>query len=301
VADHRTRPWTILSLLNWTTSYFADREIESPRPAAEILLAHTLNLTRIDLYLRHDQPLTDPELKRFKRLIKRRLNREPVAYITGSKEFWSLEFHVSPEVLIPRPETECLVEMALPLTKRTGKRPRKVLELGTGSGAIVVALAVEVPMNRYIATDSSPGAILMAKRNATEHGCGEQIDFIRGDWFDPFKPETSRFDLILSNPPYIATDAIRQLEPEIKSFEPIKALDGDKDGLGCLRRIIQAAHRYLAPEGALILEMGFDQGEALKTIAVESGGYGSIDISKDYSGLDRIIRLERKATRSMED
>lgn len=291
--EPRPKVWTVLSLLNWTTTFFHERHIESPRPAAEILLAHTLGLNRIDLYLRHDQPLTAPELARYKGLIKRRIKGEPVAYITGVKEFWSLEFQVSPEVLIPRPETECLIEAALPILKTKGRGPRHVLELGTGSGAIIVALASEMPHNRYIATDRSLGALALARRNAQILGYATCIDFIAGDWFTPFRPGGHDFDLIVSNPPYIRSGDIQGLAPEISHFEPAEALDGNGDGLGPARRIIQEAHVYLRPGGELLLEMGCDQGAALQALATQSKGYRNSAVAKDYGGLERILHLKR--------
>ena len=161
--SNRERQWTILSLIQWTTSYFKSHHIENPRADAEILLAHALNLERIDLYLRYDQPLNHGELSRFKILIKRRIQREPIAYITGTKEFWSLDFHVTTDVLIPRPETECLVEKAL--VGLSGENRLNILELGTGSGAITIALASEKPNHHYMASDQSMYAARLAMEN----------------------------------------------------------------------------------------------------------------------------------------
>lgn len=283
-------PWTILRTLQWTADYFGRHGIENPRSDAEILLSHTLDCQRIDLYLRHDQPLHAEELNRFKALIRRRTLREPVAYILGEKEFWSLTFKVTPEVLIPRPETESLVEAALGLYSHG--RDIHVLELGTGSGIITVALAHERAGWRFLATDISPTAIDIARMNARRHVDEDRIAFMVGNWFDAIDPNAS-FDLILSNPPYIVSDVIATLEPDIHRYEPAVALDGGADGLAGIALIINTACRHLKPGGNLIVEMGYDQGALVTALGKASGGYDQIAIEKDYSGHDRLVRLRR--------
>ncbi|MGD8273614.1 MAG: peptide chain release factor N(5)-glutamine methyltransferase, partial [Desulfobacterales bacterium] len=249
-----------------------------------------------DLYLHYDQPLNAAELNRFKVVVKRRIKREPVAYILGHKEFWTLDLEVSPEVLIPRPETECLVERALENLAAAPDLSRKhILELGTGSGAILLALASEKPRHAYWGTDISAGAIRLAQRNAICHGLAENMRFIVADWFAPFAARTDLFDMIVSNPPYIKTEDLEQLRPEIKAFEPLVALDGSADGLRCLRHIIESAHLYLKPGGRLILEMGHDQKTPLTQIIDRCGQYEDISYYTDYSGYDRIIAMRKNA------
>ncbi|MBW2437826.1 MAG: peptide chain release factor N(5)-glutamine methyltransferase [Desulfobacterales bacterium] len=288
--------WTIMKLLQWAVTYFKSHDIDSPRATAEILLSHALAANRIDLYLHYDQPLNAAELNRFKVVVKRRIKREPVAYILGHKEFWTLDLEVSPEVLIPRPETECLVERALENLAAAPDLSRKhILELGTGSGAILLALASEKPRHAYWGTDISAGAIRLAQRNAICHGLAENMRFIVADWFAPFAARTDLFDLIVSNPPYIKTEDLEQLRPEIKAFEPLVALDGSADGLRCLRHIIESAHLYLKPGGRLILEMGHDQKTPLTQIIDRCGQYEDISYYTDYSGYDRIIAMRKNA------
>jgi release factor glutamine methyltransferase len=288
-------PWTILNTLQWTAAYFRDHQIENPRAAAEILLSHSLRCRRIDLYLRHDQPLHGDELARFRTLIKRRAAHEPVAYIVGLKEFWSLDFSVDPSVLIPRPETECLIESALGfLPGRSNTDRRRILELGTGSGAIVIALAHERPDNRYVATERSIEAVRLARKNARRHIGESRVEFAVGHWFDLLSREKACFDLILSNPPYIPGGQINTLAPEIYAHEPRMALDGGPDGLRDIRELIGGAHHYLRPGGMLILEIGYDQGAAVTDAGRRRGVYGCIEIKQDYGGRDRVAVFQKQ-------
>jgi release factor glutamine methyltransferase len=292
----RLPEWTIIKLLQWATTYFGNHDIDSPRATAEILLAHVLNTRRIDLYLRYDQPLIPAELERFKALIKRRLNREPVAYILGSKEFWSMDLQITRDVLIPRPETECLVEKALEsLALDSNPESKLILELGTGCGAVILALASENPRHAYWATDISINAIRIARQNARQNDLNGKVDFIVGDWFAPLRSKPGLFDLIVSNPPYIKSEDLNRLQPEIHAYEPLLALDGAADGLHCLRHIIQSAYFFLNPGGVIILEMGHDQKEPLKQMIAECGQYEEIDFYQDYSGYDRILQMKKKS------
>jgi len=293
----RLRPsdWTIIKLVQWATTYFDTHEIDSPRTTAEILLSHVLNIRRIDLYLRYDQPLTSDELERFKALIKRRMSREPVAYILGRKEFWSMDLHVTKDVLIPRPETECLVEKSLEiLALDANVKSKLILELGTGCGAVILALASENPRHSYWATDISVNATRIARQNALQNDLNAKIQFITGDWFAPLGSKTSVFDLIVSNPPYIKSGDLAQLQPEIHAYEPLPALDGAADGLGCLRHIIHSAYRFLKPGGALVLEFGHDQKAPLKQMIAECGEYERVSFYQDYSGYDRVLQMNKK-------
>ena len=289
---HRDTEWTILNLLKWTTGYFESHHIDSPRTSAEILLAHVLNLKRIDLYMRYDQPLLKTELAAYKALVKRRVNNEPVAYLTGKKEFWSLDLKVDQDVLIPRPDTECLVETALKClnTGSTGL----ILELGVGSGAIVLALASERRSYRYVATDISYKAVRIARENARIHQLDSFITFAVGNWLDPFPPQQPLFNMILSNPPYIPSKDISGLQPEVARFEPLLALDGRTDGLHAIRQIIFSAYLVLNPGGVLLLEIGFDQKESVIRLIQQCGCYHSVHVVKDYAEHDRVAVMYKK-------
>lgn len=286
-----TPVWTILNLIKWTTDYLSKRGIDNPRPDAEILLAHVLKCERIDLYLRHDQPLHAEELRQFKPLIQRRAKHEPVAYITGVKEFWSLEFKVTPDVLIPRPETEGLVESALRYGSESD--PCRVLELGTGSGIISIALAHERPQWRFWASDISVKATAVARQNAHKLLDANRISFVVGRWFDAINGKRDHFDLIVSNPPYVARDDMAQLAPDISLFEPPHALEGGFDGLDSISKIIKTACGYIKPGGWLILEIGFDQGDSVQRLGQDCGAYDRIIIEKDLSGHDRIALFQK--------
>lgn len=282
--------WSILKLLNWTQSYFESHNIDSPRLTAEILLAHTLNIKRLDLYLQYDRPLERGELARFKGLIKKRIQKIPVAYITGQKGFYESDFDVTPDVLIPRPDTEILVESALKALDPKGSGPKKVLELGTGSGAIVVSLAREEPSHSYFATDVSPAAAGMAVKNA-EKLLDVPIRFCVGPWFDMFGKQ-ARFDMIVSNPPYIPTRQINKLTGEVQT-EPRLALDGGYDGLDCYRIILENAFGHLADDGRLLLEIGYDQRRQLQGMIEEFSCYQPPEFIKDLAGHDRVVVVKK--------
>lgn len=285
--------WTILKLLSWTTSYFQRHHIEQARTDAEILLAHLLGLRRIDLYVQHEKPLTPGELVRFRSMVTRRITREPVAYILGAKEFWSMDLEVGPGVLIPRPETECLVEAALAILDDE-HFPQRILELGTGTGAISLALAKERKQHRFFSSDRSVRAVSLARKNAKHHQLDHLIRFFAGDWFAPLS-SAGVFDLIVSNPPYIPSRDLDTLSPEIRKHEPLAALDGGRNhGLGCLAHIVQGAPGYLRPGGWVLLEIGHDQGAEVLDIADAVGCYENETVKQDYSGFDRIVQLRKK-------
>jgi len=291
--------WTIQKLLTWSAEYFQGRRVDSPRATAETLLSHCLNQSRLELYTQFDKPLNETELSRFKSLIKRRVRREPVAYITGAKGFWDLDLKVTPDVLIPRPETERLVENALAFLSdmenpKGSNYSLRILELGTGSGAVILSIASACSGHRYYASDRSLGALAVALENARIHDPESAVHFFSGDWFGPLSRSGGKFDLILSNPPYIKRGDIDGLQPEIVWFEPKAALDGGHDGLDAIRHIILRAHLFLNPGGGLLLEIGHDQKESVRTIAVETGRYGNILFFKDYCGIDRVVQMTRR-------
>jgi len=284
--------WTILELLKWTTDFFKSRDIQNARTDAEVLLASALGMERIDLYVRYDQPLIAAELSRYKKMIKRRIRREPVAYIVGMKEFWSLNLRVCRSVLIPRPETECLVEKALELLPE--KAALNIFDIGTGAGAIALALASERPRCRILASDISMDALRVAAGNAQDHGLSARVLLLCGSGCLPLKHDGPRLDMILSNPPYIRSAELEHLQPEIARYEPRAALDGGPDGLDCIREIIGSAHRFLKPHGHLLLEIGYDQRVDVARIAESVGRYEAASFDTDYSGHDRVMRLRTK-------
>ena len=287
--------WTVLQLLKWAADYFASHQIHPPRPTAELLLAHILGFNRVDLYIQYDRPLNPRELAAFKGVIKRRLRGEPVAYIVGERGFWSLDLHVTSDVLIPRPETEMLVETALGVLpeSRVGE-PKRVLDLGTGSGAIVLALAMERPGHWFYAVDRSWMALKVAGKNARKYGLKEAVQFVCADWFHGLAEKQSGFDLIVSNPPYVRRAEIDELAVDVSKYEPREALDGGPDGLDLIRILVRRAPTFVRPAGWLVFEIGYDQAEGVQRLMSATGGYEEIAVIKDYSGHDRVIRARVK-------
>jgi release factor glutamine methyltransferase len=286
--------WTILDLIRWTTGYFEKNGVSEPRASAEILLAHVLGLSRLDLYLKHDQPLTPEELSRFKSLIVRRRLGEPVAYLTGHKEFWSLDFLVAPGVLIPRPETEVLVEAAVDAARRglpSGLPPRG-LEVGVGSGAVVVALAKELPEFTWVGVDISRTALEVARENARRHSVSERIHLMGGDLLAAVRPGAG-FALAAANLPYVTTAEWENLPKEIKEYEPPEALLGGEDGLALIRPLIAQAPGCLAAGGWLALEVGAAQADQVLQLLRENGAFTEMEALKDYQGIRRVIRARR--------
>lgn len=274
--------WTILKVLQWTQKRFAERGLRTPRLDAEVLLAHLLRRDRVSLYTHFDQPLAKEELGAFRELIKRRLGGEPVAYLVGKQEFWSLSFAVDPRVLIPRPETEGLVEAVLSLL--AGRAAPTVADIGTGSGAIAVAVAHERPDARVLAVDRSAEALAVARENALAHGAA--VEFLEGDLLAPLSGR-GPFDVIASNPPYIAEGDFPSLPPEVRR-EPRGALLSGPDGLDAIRRLVADAKSLLAPGGALALEVGAGQAQAVASL-LTAGGYLAIEAKKDLAGIERVV------------
>jgi len=274
--------------------------VENPRASAEILLAHLLKMRRIDLYVRYDQPLDGVEVQAFREAVSRRAAGEPAAYIVGTKEFYGMPLSVNRHVLIPRPETEHLVEAALKkaadLKVAAGSRLR-ILDLGTGSGAVILALAAAVPESLCVASDISFPALRTARENAKRHGLEARIRFVRGDWLSPFAETRTPFDIIVPNPPYVATAVLGDLQPEIR-YEPRQALDGGPDGLNAVRRIVSAAHRLMRPGGALLLEIGYDQKAGAERLIRETGAYRNLAFLRDFSGWDRIVSMEKSSSQA---
>ena len=271
--------WTTLAVLTWTQQKFAERGIGSARLDAEVLLAKVLGTTRVALYTGFDKPLHEKELAAYRELIRRRLAGEPVAYLVGEQEFWSLPLAVDSRVLVPRRDTETLVEAAL----RLAPGARRLADIGTGSGAIVLALLKELPEATAIAVDASEDALAVARGNAERHGLAGRVTFVRGDLTAPLE---GGFDLVVSNPPYVPRGDLAGLAPEVRR-EPRAALDGGPDGLDLLRRLIPAARAKLAPGGRLLVEHGFDQGPAVRAL-FEAAGYARVETVRDLAGHERI-------------
>ena len=297
VGKGKSLKMTGLKLLQWSTNTLKDHQIDNPRLNAELLLAHSLNLNREELYVRLHRELNEGEKGALERLIQRRISGEPLQYILGHQEFWSINFKVDPRVLIPRPETEVLVEQSLSiLSEKTFEQNPSVLEIGTGSGAIAIALAKEVKNIYLVATDISRDALILAKENAKSAGVQDQIQFVNADLFGPLRPsrEKKPFDLILSNPPYIVRRKICTLAKEVKDYEPTIALDGGKDGLAFYRRIIPEALGYLRAGGWLLLEVALGQGLDVSEWIDEEGNFFKPECIPDLSGIGRVVKARRK-------
>src|SRR5258706_1378205 len=248
--------------------------IVSARLDAELLLAHALEMSREQLVVDQGMSLESGQLASFESLLRRRLEREPIAYILGSQEFWSLDFQVCRDVLIPRPETEKLIEVILAkIGTNASAKPLRIADLGTGSGAIAITLATEVPAAELAATDISTAALAIAKDNAATHQIARRIEFCCGDLFEALSDPRERFDVIVSNPPYIESTVIPTLAPEVRHWEPRVALDGGMDGLDFYRRIAAEADKFLAPGGLLALEIGAGLGRSVSSLFFSPGRY----------------------------
>ena len=282
--------WRVVELLDWTAGYFEKHSIPTPRLDAEVLLGHLLNKSRLQLYLDFDMPVFQEHLTLFRELIRRRIERTPVSYLTNRKEFLSLDFYVDERVLIPRPETEQLVETILATKPDT---PQRVLELGTGSGIIATSLAVHQSEWDIVATDISEPALVVAQQNAETHACAAQITFMSGDLFEPIKmienPEARRFDWIVCNPPYIKNIERESLSPDVRDYEPEIALFAGDDGLAVIRRLIAEAPQYLVPQGQLLFEIGDTQADAVRGLLAAEPSYCAYEFLKDYAEKDRLV------------
>jgi release factor glutamine methyltransferase len=278
--------WTILEVLRWTTGRFERQGIASARLDAEQLAARSFRRTRVELYMHFDQPLGERELADYRGLVERRLAGEPVAYILGRKEFWSLDLEVGPAVLVPRPETETLVEQALALLGplASSQRPLRVADVGTGAGAIALALKRELPAAEVVAVDVSPAALSVARANAERLGL--DIVFAEGDLGAPLTA-LGPFALIVSNPPYIPSGDIDGLPAEVRC-EPRLALDGGADGLALVRRLAVEATALLGPGAALALEIGAGPAEAARAI-LRDNGYADVGTRQDIAGIERVV------------
>jgi release factor glutamine methyltransferase len=274
--------WTIAAVLKWATDDFRTRGIESPRLDADVLLAHAIGTTRTQLVIDMQKPLAEAELARFRDLVKRRRMREPVAYLVGQREFYGRTFRVDARVLVPRPDTETLVEVALSRTRATSMSARG-LDVCTGSGCVAITLARERPTIRVIGADISPGAIAVAEENALRLGA-YGASFVVCDLYG----DLGAFDWITANPPYIATSEVAALAPDIARFEPRLALDGGPDGFEIVRRIVVSARAHLRVGGVLAVEVGLGQADRAAAMLHEAG-FSAIERARDYARIERVV------------
>jgi len=302
--------WTVARILEWTTKYLKDHGSDTPRLDSEILLAHTRKCKRIQLYTSFDTPLTVEERAQMRDLVKRRANAEPVAYLVGHREFFGLNFIVNKNVLIPRPDTETLIVQVLERANNIGAlisspsaeqeltKPAKnatelrILELCTGSGCIAVTLAVNLPKATLLVTDISPEALKTAEENAEQHQVTARLEFREGDLFQAV-PDDARFDLIVSNPPYIPDGEIAGLDADVRDHEPLLALQAGADGMRLLKPIVEQAGKYLITGGWLLLETGIEQATLTQRELESRPEFQDVRVVKDLGGRPRVVLAQR--------
>jgi release factor glutamine methyltransferase len=286
---------TLIETLNSAAIILSTASITNARLDAEVLLAHIIRKDRVWLVTHRDDVLADKDQQDFDDAIRRRIRREPLQHIIGNQEFWGLEFKVTPDVLIPRPETEFIVEAALEIVHKRNQQVR-IIDLCTGSGCIAVSLAKELTSAHVIATDASEKALAVARENARNHGVADRIRYLEGDLFDPLEELDIReqIDIIVSNPPYVRAGDLTTLQPEVRDYEPKLALVAGPEGTEIAAKIIKFASEYLKKNGLLIMEMGLGQVEALAKMVEATGAYAKPEILKDLAGIDRVI-IARKA------
>ena len=283
--------WTILKILQWTQQYFQSKGVENPRLDAEVLLCAVLDKSRIQLYTNFDEPLEEQELKQYRGYVARRAAREPVAYILGHKGFLQYDFKVTKDTLIPRPETEPLVEQLVSLNRDRG--PVRILDPGCGSGAIIDSLLAELPEARGMGVDISPGAAAVTRENAQSLGVGDRLETVVSDLYEKV-PREEKFQVLVSNPPYIPEGDLAGLQAEVHR-EPRRALDGGRDGLDFYRRILRDLWSYLDPEGMAAFEIGQGQGEDVARLCREAG-LDCVKVRKDYGDMDRMVFAAKGGT-----
>jgi len=281
---------TIQQLLTRTTAYFTEKGLESPRLRAEILIAETLALSRIELYTNFDRPIDQGDLEKLRRMVKRAAAKEPVEYIVGRTEFYSLTFAVNSSCVIPRPETELLVERSIEFLRNRGG-PQLVCDLCTGSGCIAVAIAKNFAAASIIATDICDRVLAVAAENASRHGVSDRVRILKGDLFEPVLPQldAEKFDLVVSNPPYVSSSEFEALDGGVRRHEPGLGLHGGRDGLNVIRRIVAEVPAFLKETGALMLEIGHRHGHVVRELFKASGRFERIEIHKDFAGIDRVV------------
>jgi release factor glutamine methyltransferase len=288
--------WTIRRLLEWTTPFLTRKGVDSPRLSAELLLSHVLSVPRIKLYTDYERAVGEKELTAFRELVKRAAEHEPIAYLTGRAHFFNLEFEVNRDVLIPRPDTETLVENVLQLMRsQPGMDPPRVLDLCTGSGCVAAAMACHLKNATVLATDSSAAAVALARKNMQKLGLDGRVVVEQGDLYEAVtrQVDVQPFHLIVANPPYIPTGEIAKLDRNVREYEPTAALDGGPDGLSLHRRIMSGAADRLVSGGRIYLEIAFDQGELARQVAAQHDRFSDVAILKDYGGRDRVLTAKK--------
>ena len=291
----REEPWTVLNLVLWSAHYLEGKGVSGTRLDAEHLLADTLGVPRLELYLQHDRPLEASELVAFKPRLLRRARREPLQYILGRAAFREMDLAVDRRVLIPRPETELLAEEVLAWAAGRAAAGLRALDLGTGCGALALALATEGDFASVVATDISRDALEVASVNGEQYHDGAPVEFRAGSLYDPVGHD-ERFDVIVSNPPYIPGTEMEGLEPEVRDWEPRRALDAGADGMQVLAPLIAGAPRHLAPGGLLALEVGADQAAAVARRIDDTGAFARVRIVPDLAGRERMVLANRHGT-----
>ncbi len=289
--------WTVRRLLEWTSGFFTRKNVDAPRLSAELLLAHVLNVPRIKLYTDYERVLAERDLAAFRALVQRAGEQEPIAYLTGKAYFFNLEFEVGPGVLIPRPDTETLVENVLQLARNTpGFEAPRVLDLCTGSGCIAAAIAHRLKNASITAIDKSETAVAIAKRNVQRLGLNDRVAVEQGDLYEPLSRmiDFAPFNLVVSNPPYVPTSQMDGLDRNVRDYEPPEALDGGIDGLMLHRRILEGATDRLLSGGRIYLEIGWEQGCASREAASRHDELEDVRVLKDYAGHDRVLTARRK-------
>ncbi len=287
--------WTIKALLEWIDPFLKEKEVDAPRLCAELLICHVLGKQRIQVYTEFDQVVPPEKLAALRALVKRASEHEPVAYLVGRTEFYSLELAVSSACLIPRPETELLVQHGIEFL-RSRKAPYRVLDLCTGSGCIAVAIAKNVPEALVVATDIDDEALNVAAQNVEKHDLSERVQLLSGDLFDPIVPQldNGHFDLIVANPPYVSDAEMETLDKNVKDYEPIKALKAGPDGLDLIKRIVARAPEFMTEDGALMIEIGYQQSARVKSLLCDIGLFGEGRLVQDDQGHERVVIAYRK-------
>jgi release factor glutamine methyltransferase len=284
--------WTVIDIIKWGTGYLSEKGFDEARLTVELLLSETLGLKRFDLYVKHDQPLRREDLDKFKVLLKRRLSHEPVQYIIGKTNFYSIDLKIDSRALIPRPETEVLAETVIEhcRTYLSQREIVRVIDVGTGSGCLAIAIARFVKNSSVTAVDRSDFALDLARENAAATGTTGRIEFVRADFLELGKNVFNEsFDILISNPPYIARSELETLSEDIRQFEPVEALSDGRDGMTFFRKISESAHVFLRDGGWVFVETGFGQAQKVRAIFADHGGTELL-VKKDLSNIERIVR-----------
>ena len=294
-AQTSTKPWRILDVLQWGAGYLTRHGISQPRLSIELLLSKVLQTKRLDLYLQFDKLLSSEDLARLKSLLEKRREHTPVQYLLGEWDFFGLPFWISEHVLIPRPETEIVVESLLNRLQKDDKKGVTYgLDLGTGSGNIAVAMTKQLAECRCVAVDISLDALAQARLNAQRHGVSDRIEFRHGSWFEPLRQSPAgTLDWIVSNPPYVAKEHWDSLPPEVRLYEPRTALWAGENGLDFYRVIVAGSPAHLKPGGWLALEIGDGQARDVQSLVEAQDGLSFVEIVKDHAGTDRVILAQR--------